>query len=144
MDHFRNASSTEYCTDYRQYENLWKCQNIITSTSDTPQSSLGSSTEETAECYYCEKEYGISRFQKLLADGRIKVLTTYQSCRSGNNQYYKWCCLEVDVNCRTTNPSVEITHLTLKNNYTNNPDCVDPDIHLVATKQVQNPFTYVP
>jgi hypothetical protein len=105
---------------------------------------LGSSIEETAKCYYYKKEYRISRFQKLLVDGRIKVLTTCQSCRLGNNQYRKWHCLEVDVNHRTTNPSVKITHLILENNHTNDPDCVDPDIHLAATKQVQNPFAYVP
>jgi hypothetical protein len=73
---FGNASSTEYCTDYRQYGNLQKHQNGLITDSETPGSSLGSSTEETAECHRCEKQYGVSKFQKLLAGGRVKVLKT--------------------------------------------------------------------
>jgi hypothetical protein len=73
---FRNASSTEYCTDYCQYSNLQKRQNGLITDSETPGSSLSLSTEETAECHYYEKQYGISKFQKLLADRRVKVLKT--------------------------------------------------------------------
>jgi hypothetical protein len=64
--------------------------------------------EETAKCQRCEKQYGISTFQKLLTDGRIKVLKTYQSCRLGD-WYCKQRHLGVDVDHRTANPSVEIT-----------------------------------
>jgi hypothetical protein len=144
MDHFRNASSTEYCTDCRQYENLRKRQNITIADSETPRSSLSPLTEETAECHRCEREYGISRFQKLLTDRRIKLLKTCQSCRSGDCRYRKQHCLEVDVDHRTANPRVEITQPTYKNNHTNDPDCVDPDIHLTAAEQVQNHFACVP
>jgi hypothetical protein len=73
---FGNASSTEYYTDYCQYGNLQKHQNGLITDSKTPRSSLGLSTEETAECHYYEKQYGVSKFQKLLTDGRVKVLKT--------------------------------------------------------------------
>ena len=139
---FGNNSSTEYCTNCRQYDNLRKRQHVAIGDSDTPGSSLGSSTEETAECQRCEKAYGISAFQKLLADGRIKVLKTCQSCRSGD-RYRKQRRLGVDVNHRTTNPSVEIMRPAYQND-TNNLDCADPDIHLAAVEQVQNPFACIP
>jgi hypothetical protein len=129
IDPFGNASSTEYCTGCRQYDNLRKHQNVAIADSETPGSLLGSSTEETTECHRCEKQYGISKFQKLLADGRIKVLKTCQSCRSGNNQSYKRRRLEINVDHRTAN---------------NNLNHADPDIHLAATEQVQNPFTCIP
>jgi hypothetical protein len=144
MDHFGNASSTEYCIDYCQYENLQKHQNITITDSETPRSLLGLLTKETAECHYCKREYGISRFQKLLIDGRIKLLKTCQSCRSGDCRYCKQHCLKVDVDHRTANPRIEITQPTYENNHTNDPDCVDPDIHLAAAEQVQNPFACVP
>jgi hypothetical protein len=129
IDPFGNASSTEYCTGYCQYNNLWKHQNVVIANSKIPGSLLGLSTEETTECHYYEKQYRISKFQKLLIDGRIKVLKTCQSCRLGNNQSYKWHYLEINVNHRTVN---------------NNLNHADPNIHLAATEQVQNPFTYIP
>jgi hypothetical protein len=136
MDRFGNASSTEYCTDCYQYYSLQqKHQNAD---SDIPESLLNLSTEETAECYQREKKYGVSKFQKLLTDGRVKVLKTCQSCRLGGYQYHKQRCLKVDVNHRTANSSVKITWPTCENNHTNDPDYVDPDIHLAAAKQVQN------
>jgi hypothetical protein len=140
IDHFGNASSAEYCTDYCQYDNLWKCQNVAIADSETPQSLIGLSNEETAECYCCEKSYGISEFQKLLTDGRVKVLKTCQSYRLGNNQYRKQRCLKVDVDYRTTNPNIP----TFQNNNTNNIDYADLDVHLAAIKQVQNPFACIP
>jgi hypothetical protein len=73
---------------------------------------LGLSTEETAECYCCKKEYRISKFQKLLADGRIKVLTTCQSYGSGNNQCHKQHH-KVDINHRNTDPNIEILTMIL-------------------------------
>jgi hypothetical protein len=104
---------------------------------------LGLSTEETAECHHCKKEYGVSEFQKVFVNGRIKVLNNCQSCRSGINRYCKLWHLEVDINHRTTNPSIEITQPICQNN-TNNIDSADPDIHLATTEQVQNPFAYTP
>jgi hypothetical protein len=95
---------------------------------------LNSSTEETAECYQCEKKYGVSKFQKLLADGRVKVLKTCQSCRLGDYRYHKQRCLEVNVNHRTANSSVKITQPTCENNHTNDPDYVDPNIYLAAVE----------
>jgi hypothetical protein len=142
MDRFGNASSTEYCTNYRQYYNLRQKRQHINS--NTPKSLLNSSTEETAECYRHKKKYGVSKFQKLLTDRRVKVLKTCQSYRSGDYQYYKQHCLKVDVNHRTTNPSIKITRPTCENNYTNNPDCIDPNIHLAAAERVQNPFACIP
>jgi len=137
IDRFGNVSSAEHCTDCRQYNSRrQKRRNTATSTSDTPQSSLGSSTEETAECYCYEKEYGISEFQKLLADGRIKVLTTCQSCRSGNNRHRKQRRRrQVDAD-----PNIEIIQPITNDNI----DRADLDVHLAAIEQVQNPFTCIP
>jgi hypothetical protein len=73
---FGNASSTEYCTNYYQYGNLQKCQNGLITDSETPRSLLSLSIEETTKYHYYEKQYGVSKFQKLLADGRVKVLKT--------------------------------------------------------------------
>lgn len=44
--------------------------------SETPQSPLGLSMEEAAECCYYKKECGISEFQKLLTGRRVKILKT--------------------------------------------------------------------
>jgi hypothetical protein len=133
MDHFGNASSAEYCTGNSQYDNPRKCQNVAVADSETPQSSLGSSTEEAAECHGCKKKYGISKFRKLLADRRIKVLKTCQSCRLGD-WYCKQRCLEADVDYRTADPNIEITQPAFQNNNTNDIDCADLGVHLVAIK----------
>jgi hypothetical protein len=89
LDKHNGERILQYCSNCRDYFALRHEQNVAVGIG-TPASSPNDS-QASEECSRCGKGFKIAQFQKRLANSKIRVLKSCQSCREINNKNIQSC-----------------------------------------------------